>query len=59
MVQKMTKKELVLALTDANIESLDYSELVELATQKMSEILAGQSKAELQDQYEYAFGTEE
>lgn len=55
----MTKKELVLALTDANIESLDYSELVELATQKMSEILAGQSKAELQDQYEYAFGTEE
>ena len=55
----MTKAELVQALTDANIESMNYSELVELATQKMSEILSKQSKAELQDQYEYAFGSDE
>jgi nucleoid DNA-binding protein len=54
----MTKAELVQALADVNIESMDYQQLIELATQKMSEILSKQSKSELQDQFEYAFGTD-
>ena len=52
----MTKAELIQALVQINIESMDYEDLVELASAKMMLDMAKLSKAELEDQYEYVAG---
>ena len=59
MVQKMTKQKMILALTEVQIENMDQSEILDLASQMMAQNLAKLSRDEIQDQYEYAFGITE
>jgi hypothetical protein len=55
----MTKLELALELAKTNIESMEYDEIVALATARITEKLLKLPKYELEDQYEYVFGTTE
>jgi hypothetical protein len=52
----MTKADLIQELVRINIESMDYEDLVELASEKMMLDMSKLSKAELEDQYEYVAG---
>jgi len=53
---QMTKADLIQELVRINIESMDYEDLVELASEKMMLDMSKLSKAELEDQYEYVAG---
>jgi nucleoid DNA-binding protein len=53
----MTKTEMAHELAQIQIESMDYGDIVSLAFEHVKQNLAKLSKDELEDQYEYAFGT--
>jgi hypothetical protein len=53
----MTKNQLAYELAEVQVEAMDYSEMKELAFEFTKQNLEKLSKAELEEQFEYAFGT--
>ena len=50
---KMTKTEMIDYIAETSVEAMDIGELMAYAQEMMAKELARQSKAEIQDQYEY------
>ena len=49
----MTKTEMIDYIAETSVEAMDIGELMAYAQEMMAKELAKQSKAEIQDQYEY------
>jgi nucleoid DNA-binding protein len=52
----MTKSEMIDIIAETSVEAMDIGELMAYAQEMMVKELAKQSKAEIQDQYEYMAG---